>query len=125
MTYLRLTLAVALLLLAGEARALEQLAIPGEVSGYIAGESRVFFYDEALAGQRRESGIADVVLEPEWYYRWHGDGDALTLRPFFRGDSDDTRRTHFDLRQADYLHVGDGWEARVGIGKVFWGVAES
>lgn len=99
--------------------------LPGEISGYVAAESRVFFYDAALLGQHRESGIADAVLEPEWSNSWNDDADTVTVRPFFRGDSNDTHRTHFDVRQADYLHVGDGWEGRIGIGKVFWGVTES
>ena len=99
--------------------------VPGEVSGSIALESRYFFSDEQFPGQRRYSGIASVVLQPEWYLEWNGGRDSLTFEPFFRGDSDDPRRTHFDLRQANYLHVEDEWELRFGIGRVFWGVAES
>lgn len=97
----------------------------GEISGYVALESRVFFQDPQFPEQRHESGLVDVVLEPEWYYESAALKGAFTVRPFFRGDSDDVERTHFDLRQCDYLHVGDGWEVRAGIGKVFWGVAES
>ena len=59
------------------------------------------------------------------FYRPIGDDGALTITPFARIDQHDEQRTHVDLREFIYSHVGEGWEARVGIGKVFWGVAES
>ena len=45
--------------------------------------------------------------------------------PAARLDGDDPRRTHADIRELNYLHVGDGWEVRLGLAKVFWGVTES
>ena len=41
-----------------------------------------------------------------------------------RLDSADSSRSHFDLRELNYLWLGDAGELSVGIGKVFWGVAE-
>ncbi len=32
--------------------------------------------------------------------------------------------THWDIRELSWIHVGNGWESRVGIRKVFWGVTE-
>lgn len=58
-------------------------------------------------------------------YRNIGENGSLTITPFARVDQNDDQRTHFDLREFIYSHVGDNWEARVGLGKVFWGVAES
>ncbi|MDX1523703.1 MAG: hypothetical protein R3264_18890, partial [Anaerolineae bacterium] len=37
----------------------------------------------------------------------------------------DDNRTHFDARELNWLRVGDGWDLRLGLGKVFWGVTES
>lgn len=54
-----------------------------------------------------------------------GDNGFFTISPFFRIDQHDDERTHFDLREFNYLHSGDNWELKVGLGKVFWGVAES
>jgi len=59
------------------------------------------------------------------FYRTIGDNGSLTITPFARIDQHDKQRTHADLREFIYSHAGNGWEAKVGIGKVFWGVAES
>ena len=56
-------------------------------------------------------------------------GRSFTVSPFFRYDATDPRRTHADLREAYLLLFGeigeDEWELRLGIDRVFWGVAES
>ncbi len=54
-----------------------------------------------------------------------GENGNLTISPFFRLDEHDDERTHVDLREFIYRHSGDTWELNVGLGKVFWGVAES
>jgi hypothetical protein len=99
--------------------------VPGEISGYMAAESRGFLFDDRFPGQDRHPGIASLVLEPEWYYEWNDGDDAILFVPFFRWDNADSERTHFDLRELNYLHVGDEWEVRIGFAKVFWGVTES
>lgn len=58
-------------------------------------------------------------------YREIGENGSVTITPFARVDQNDDERTHFDLRELLYTHLGDGWEVRAGLGKVFWGVAES
>jgi hypothetical protein len=45
--------------------------------------------------------------------------------PFYRLDFDDEERRHFDLRELNWLHVGSSWDLRLGVAKVYWGVAES
>ena len=99
--------------------------LPGELSGLFAFDSRQFFFAEKFPGQREQPDVASVVAQPEWYLEWNGGADSVVLVPFYRWNSGDTRRTHFDLREANYLHAANHWEVRVGIGKVFWGVAES
>lgn len=68
------------------------------------------------------------VVEPTLFVE-DSDGRSLTLTPFLRYDSVDERRTHVDLREAYLLlfgQFGDGeWELRLGMDRVFWGVAES
>jgi len=54
-----------------------------------------------------------------------GENGTLTISPFFRIDQHDDERTHVDLREFIYSHSFENWELNVGLGKVFWGVAES
>jgi len=39
-------------------------------------------------------------------------------------DEHDDNRTHGDIRELSWIHVGSNWETRVGVRKVFWGVTE-
>lgn len=124
----RLSIALALFwpgLTAAEGPSLLRDSIPGEISGFIAAESRVFLESEQFPAQRRWSNVGSVILQPEWYYEWNDGDDAVLFVPFFRGDPTDEKRTHFDLRELNYLHVAASWELRIGFAKVFWGVAES
>lgn len=103
--------------------------LAGEWSGFIAVDGRGFFNDSQYTGQ--ESSGFSLVAEPEYYHDFEsgilfGNGkDRIVFVPFFRFDQYDDRRTHADIRELNWLHVNDGWEIRAGIGKVFWGVAES
>ena len=63
--------------------------------------------------------------ELEWFTSWNGGDDALTLVSGFWWDAEDDERTHADLRELSWLHLGEGWELRSGVRRVFWGVAES
>ena len=54
-----------------------------------------------------------------------GENGNLTISPFFRVDQHDDKRTHFDLREFLYRYSSENWELNAGLGKVFWGVAES
>ena len=97
-----------------------------ELSGRLALEGRWYYQDGAHAGQRSHAG--GFVVEPSLYVEDAG-GRSLTVAPFFRYDAGDRRRTHFDVREAYLLmlgEIGDGeWELRLGADRVFWGVAES
>ncbi|TNC82072.1 MAG: hypothetical protein C9356_05285 [Oleiphilus sp.] len=57
-------------------------------------------------GERRGDNSFDVVL-------------------FGRVDKEDSERSHVDVREALWTHVGDEWEFKAGVTKVFWGVTES
>lgn len=97
------------------------VTIAGELSGYIAAESRTFLDDATFSGQKRDD--YSFAFQPEYYHEWE-DGSSFIFVPFLRLDSADSRRTHFDIRELNYLWLTDEYELRVGIGKVFWGTTE-
>lgn len=96
------------------------------VSGRFSIESQ--WFPESAAHPDQRGHATGFVMEPELYFdsieSW-----SFTLAPFFRYDSADLGRTHADLREAYLLLFGDfgndEWELRLGIDRVFWGVAES
>jgi len=92
-----------------------------ELSGYVAAEGRYFFHDPLFPDQ--ESNNASLALQPEYYQEWEN-GSSFTAVLFARIDSADSERSHIDIRELIYLWLGNSWELRVGIGKVFWGVTE-
>jgi hypothetical protein len=97
------------------------VATAHEISGYMVAEGRGFLYDPLYPEQKRNN--ASVALQPEYYHEWEN-GSSFTFSPFARLDSVDSSRSHFDVRELNYLWLGDPWELRIGIGKVFWGVTE-
>lgn len=95
-----------------------------DLSGYVAGQLRGFTQDPLYSGQSDHPQFSAAV-EPEWYWSFNDDNDSLRFKPFIRGDSEDSERTHADIRELFWLRAGDDWEFGVGISKVFWGVTES
>ena len=84
-------------------------------------------YPESPAFRGQESNTGGFVAEPTL----HGElsqETSFTLTPLYRYDSADSRRTHADVREAYFLAYGDwgrnSWELRLGVDRVFWGVAE-
>lgn len=96
----------------------------GEFTGFVALDGRGHLNAPAFAHQDMNNGLS-VVFEPEYYHVTEDYKHTFTIKPFARIDSFDSKRTHFDIRQADWLGVYDGWELRAGVSKVFWGVTES
>ena len=94
-------------------------------SGRFALESRWYPQSAAHAEQRRHA--TGFIAEPTLFLE-NDEGKSFTLTPFVRFDTADSRRTHADLREAYLLlfgEIGEGeWEARLGVDRVFWGVAE-
>ena len=102
------------------------VAIPvqgGEWSGFTSLEYQGFFHPPLLPVQYRS--YSSVVLQPEYYHLIEGTKDSFTFVPFVRADQHDPARSHADIRELTWLKVGEGYEWRLGIRKVFWGVAES
>jgi len=92
-----------------------------ELSGYVEGEIRLFPHDPLYFGQQDQS--ASLAFQPEYYHEFES-GSSFTFVPFFRLDSADSERTHFDVRELTYLWLHDDFELRLGVRKVFWGVTE-
>ncbi len=111
----------------GKAVAQEPMELFGaelEVSGSASTELRAFFEDPKFADQDDRHLEPSVVLEPEFRLYW--DQERLTFIPFFRYDpADHEGRTHGDVRELSLYVERSDWDVTVGLGKVFWGVAES
>ncbi len=99
-------------------------AAPIDVSGYAAAEVRIFPAEPKFARQHENAFSPSLALQPE--LRWKPDDEnTLTIIAFGRVDADDSERTHWDIREANWLYNAGDWDFRIGLGKVFWGVAES
>ena len=119
---MRLGGAFAVLLLMAAAGAGAQ---PLELSGDLKLQGR--WYPRSPAFPEQRSSTAGLVVEPTLYWE-AAPATSFTLTPFYRYDSADSRRTQADLREAYMLMHGDwgenSWEFRLGVDRVFWGVAE-
>ncbi len=96
-----------------------------EFRGNISVEGRFFANEPLYPDQERHN--ASIAIAPEYYHEWPAGsrtGSSFTFSPFLRIDSADSERTHFDIRELNFLLLGDPWELRLGISKVFWGVTE-
>jgi hypothetical protein len=96
-----------------------------QLSGHVGVETRVFPNEPAFDDQDDTRFSGSVFAEPELRVDFDDGTHQLTLVPFARYDTDDDNRTHADLREANWLWIGDGWDLVVGIDRVFWGVTES
>lgn len=100
---------------------LEPLFENGEWTAETGLEYR-FFRDPGDFGQEQHAFA--LRLSGEYYSSWNDDLDLLTFRPYALIDAQDDERTHLDIRELLWVHVGDDWELRSGITRVFWGKTE-
>jgi len=111
------TLAISMLL----SVTLAPSASANELTGQVSAEVRAFQKEALHQGQ--EQNNASLALQAEYFHEWES-GASLTFTPFARVDSADDERTHMDIRELSYLWLGDSYEFRAGISKVFWGSTE-
>lgn len=90
--------------------------------GNIAAHWRGF--DKAAASTAQERSYGSLAVEATFHHQWNDGQDLFAFTPFARIDQHDAERTHADIRELTWVRVGDGWEWRFGIRKVFWGVTE-
>jgi hypothetical protein len=92
-----------------------------ELTGNLVLEGRYFPEEPKYPAQQDHN--ASVVLEPELYHSFK-DGSGFLLKPFVRLDSSEDERSHWDIREANFLYPAEEWEVQIGISKVFWGATE-
>lgn len=100
----------------------QSIANEFEIRGNVELQAR-FFTEDALFSTQHDSYFS-AAAAPEFYWSWNDGKDSLEFVPSARVDQHDDERTHMDIREFSWLHVGDNWESRVGIRRVFWGVTE-
>jgi hypothetical protein len=96
-------------------------AISSSWSGHVAAEATGYVNSPQYDGQERND--FSISLQPEFYQELTSNS-SLTIELFGRYDQADTRRSHFDIRELNYLYAKNIWEFRVGVSKVFWGTTE-
>jgi hypothetical protein len=92
-----------------------------ELNGSMSIEARLFANSPLYPKQERNNG--SIAFAPEYYHEWDG-GSNFIFIPFLRLDTADPERSHFDIRELNFLLLVDPWELRIGLGKIFWGVTE-
>ena len=92
------------------------------VSGFIGAETRIFTQNPKHSGQKNNPELS-AIFSPE--FRYSSNNNRFSLIPFYRRDSRDDARSHFDIREGYWMHTADDWQILTGINKVFWGVTES
>jgi hypothetical protein len=93
-------------------------------SGLVAADGRAFAYDAKYPGQDRGDSVS-LVAEPQLDMKSENGVHAATLRPFYRLDPKDDKRSHADVRDASYRLATGHFQAGVGAGIFTWGVLES
>ncbi|MCW8885809.1 MAG: hypothetical protein OQK12_11220 [Motiliproteus sp.] len=94
-----------------------------EISGYVDLEWR--YFDDSPIDPNQKDNFLATGAEVELYKEFNDGNDTVTVTPFVRVGQHDGERTHVDFREANWLHIDEGWEIRAGLAKVFWGVTES
>lgn len=97
-------------------------AFSWELSGYTGVEDLGFIDDPQ--DSKQHNNYVSGVIEPSLNHKWDDDTQSFTFVPFFRYSQHDNHRTHFDVRELNWLKASENWELRVGFRKVFWGVTE-
>ncbi|RLP55514.1 MAG: hypothetical protein D6160_03660 [Ketobacter sp.] len=87
----------------------------------VGGEYR-FFPQDPPYGVKDNAFSASV--RAEYFTDWNEGNDLLEFEGFYRWSDQDKNRTHGDIQELTWIHVGDRWELRSGVRRVFWGVTE-
>jgi len=88
-------------------------------------ESRAFFHDPQWPGQSDALLAGSLSLNLGGRWRNEEGNQRASFDAFGRLDSQDSKRSHADLREAYWAYEGDSWEILLGLNRVFWGVTES
>lgn len=88
-------------------------------------ETRYFPSKPEFPNQNNTTLSPSITLEPEFVYELNDGNNRFTFTPFARVDANDKSRTHADIRELNWLHLGSSWDLTAGVSKVYWGVTES
>jgi hypothetical protein len=94
-----------------------------EASGYVEPELR-YFPENASEPKQNQVNLS-IAAEVDFEWVWNRNDTQVIFTPFARLDWRDPKRTHWDVREAKFLHVDGDFELRLGVDKVFWGVTEA
>lgn len=96
-----------------------------DLSGELSLQSR--WYADRWVSSGEHSSSRALIVKPTLRGQI-GVDSSIEFTPLFRYDSTENKSTHTDVREAYLLTYGDwdrnSWELRLGISRVFWGVAE-
>ena len=95
-----------------------------KASGHVAADGRVYAFDPKYPGQSRGDGVS-LVAEPAFETKTENDVHTVNVRPFYRLDPNDEKRSHADLREGGYKLQTGSFQAGVGAGQFTWGALES
>ncbi len=82
-----------------------------------------FLFPQNGAFPQQDNQSLSVATNVEVYHDIR-DNLSFTLEAFYRLDSEDSERSHGDIRLAEFLYFTDNLELTVGFGRVFWGATE-
>lgn len=97
--------------------------IAHDVSGYLGVEGRYFQHEPRFPGQADNN--ASLTGYVEYYHDYDDRNQRIAFTGFARADSEDSERSHGDIRELYWWKNFDSVEVYAGIRKIFWGVAES
>ena len=96
-----------------------------DIGGELGLELRAFPEGPAYPAQEDATVSPSIALQPEFRYEGTERINSITFRPFVRWDAYDDERSHFDIRELNFIHLAPKWDVLVGASRVFWGVTES
>jgi len=81
-------------------------------------------YFENPGAQGQTQNALALRIQGNYSSHWNHGLDSFTFVPYVLLDQQDSARTHADIREALWIHVGNNWEIHTGITRVFWGKTE-
>ena len=76
-------------------------------------------------GRKNESFFPSFSFIASYHRSWDDGKYLFDFVPSFRFDHEDSARNLIDIQELSWIRVGEDWELRAGVRKVFWGVTES
>lgn len=98
--------------------------VHAEWSGRLGLET-IHFWNDPLNPAKQEKTYGSAFVEPKYNSDWDNGKQQFNFAGFYRYDPTDTERRHGDIRELEWIKVGEFYELRIGVRRVFWGVTEA